>query len=151
MDAEPAGPWDSVKAFHEHLLWRAGPLQHFERSTKSPEEIQDVIRRAHARQHRVCLTHNDLGAHNILVDDGFNITGIVDWENCAWMPEYWCVCCAVYPHRVTHASGRELTKATFLPQYQQGRWLRIMTAALPMYALEQEAESHILRHRTYYT
>ena len=55
------------------------------------EAIHDVVRRAHAGPHRICLTHNDLGPHNILVDDEWNITGIVDWEACAWMPEYWCV------------------------------------------------------------
>ena len=45
---------------------------------------------------------------------------------------------------------RELTKGTFLPQYRKGRWARIMTAAFPMYALEQGAERYILKHRRCY-
>ena len=56
-----------------------------------PAVVHDTIREVHARDYRICLTHNDLGPHNILVDDDWNITGIVDWESCAWMPEYWWV------------------------------------------------------------
>ncbi|KAI0076148.1 kinase-like protein [Panus rudis PR-1116 ss-1] len=133
FDASPAGPWDSVKAFHEELVRRAGRLLAFEGSEKTPEEMWDIVRRAHSRPHRVCLTHNDLGPHNVLVDDQWNITGIVDWEACAWMPEYW-----------------EVTKGTFLPQYRKFRWYRIMTAAFPTYALEQEAEMLIINHRQCY-
>ena len=55
------------------------------------EMVHNVIREVHSREYRLCLTHNDLGPHNILVDEHWNITGIVDWESCAWMPEYWCV------------------------------------------------------------
>ncbi|KAI0765154.1 hypothetical protein C8Q74DRAFT_1032705 [Fomes fomentarius] len=94
------------------------------------EAIHDLIRRAHSRPHRLCLTHNDLAPQNILVGEDYNITGIVDWEAAAWMPEYW-----------------ELTKGTVMPPFSIGRWPRIITAAFPMYALEQEAERLILEHR----
>ncbi|OSC96696.1 hypothetical protein PYCCODRAFT_1481808 [Trametes coccinea BRFM310] len=90
--------------------------------------------RAHSRPHEIRLTHNDLSAHNILVDDDWNITGIVDWEACAWMPEYW-----------------ELTKGTFLLQYRKGRWNRIMTSVFPGYASELEAERYIVKYRRRYT
>ncbi|RPD62846.1 kinase-like protein [Lentinus tigrinus ALCF2SS1-6] len=133
--APPAGPWDTVEAFHGDLMHRAGeinvPGEPY--CAKTTEEVYDVIRRAHARTHRVCLTHNDLGPHNILVDDHWNITGIVDWESCAWMPEYW-----------------EVTKGTFLPQYRKNRWPRIMSAAFPMYTLEQEAEMYMIEYRQCY-
>ena len=46
--------------------------------------------------------------------------------------------------------SRELTKGTFLPQYRQGRWYRIMSAAFPMYALEHEAEKYIINYRQCY-
>ena len=85
----PAGPWDTVEAFHAELMRRAAEINVPPQCPKSPEAVHDVISRAHARTQRVCLTHNDLGAHNVLVDDEWNITGIVDWESCAWMPEYW--------------------------------------------------------------
>ncbi|RDX43495.1 kinase-like protein [Lentinus brumalis] len=132
----PAGPWDSVEAFHANLLHRAGGLnvpEQPEYCPKSPEAVHDVIRRAHVKTHRVCLTHNDLGAHNVLIDENWNITGIVDFESCTWMPEYW-----------------ELTKGTFLPQYRKGRWHRIMSTAFPGYELEQEAEHYIINFRQCY-
>ena len=86
----PAGPWQDVVKFHAELMLRTGGLTEYVPEGQS-EVIHDVVRRAHAGSHRVCLTHNDLGPHNILVDDEWNITGIVDWEACGWMPEYWCV------------------------------------------------------------
>ncbi|TFY78135.1 hypothetical protein EWM64_g5882 [Hericium alpestre] len=131
FDAEPAGPWQSVDEFHEAIIYRTGGLNIPENVDAAA--VHDVIRRAHARKHRVCLTHNDLGAHNILVDENWNITGIVDWEAAAWMPEYW-----------------ELTKGTFLPKYRQHRWFRIMSAAFPMYTLEQKAEQLIIQYRQCY-
>ena len=61
------------------------------------EMVHNMIWEVHSRDYRLCLTHNDLGPHNILVDDHWNITGIVDWESCAWMPEYWCVIDSLRP------------------------------------------------------
>ena len=89
LGSYPAGPWDSVDDFHKELMLRALPLNI--PKDVNAEEVNDVIRRAHLRRHRICLTHNDLGPHNVLVDEKWNITGIVDWEASAWMPEYWCV------------------------------------------------------------
>ncbi|GBE83975.1 kinase-like protein [Sparassis crispa] len=126
----PVGPWESVAAFHHELMARTRRLVVPEEKT---EVVHDVVQRAHSRTHRVCLTRNDLGPHNVLVDASWKITGIIDWEACAWMPEYW-----------------ELTKGTFLPQCRKGRWNRIMTAVFPMYALELEAERYIVNYRECY-
>ena len=87
LDAKPTGPWNSVDEFHKALMWRARRL--LLPAGLDAKEVDDVIRRAHSRPHRICLTHNDLGPHNVLIDDNWNITGIVDWEASAWMPEYW--------------------------------------------------------------
>ena len=86
----PLGPWESVAAFHRYVWLRAGGLTYMPKEVDS-EMVHNVIREVHSREYRLCLTHNDLGPHNILVDEHWNITGIVDWESCAWMPEYWCV------------------------------------------------------------
>ncbi|OCH85877.1 kinase-like protein [Obba rivulosa] len=126
----PVGPWESVTAFHQELMARARRLVVPE---EKAEVVHDVVQRAHSRPQRICLTHNDLGAHNVLVDANWKITGIIDWEVCAWMPEYW-----------------ELTKGTFLVQYRKGRWNRVMTAVFPMYALELEAERYIVNYRECY-
>ena len=49
------------------------------------------------RGHKIVFTHADLNPRNILVDrvtqpDGsfaWTVTGIVDWENSGYFPEYW--------------------------------------------------------------
>lgn len=88
--APPLGPFGDTQSFHEFLLSRARTLDI--PAEENAELVHETIKRAHSRSHRLCLTHNDLGPHNILVDEDWNITGIVDWESCAWMPEYWYVC-----------------------------------------------------------
>ncbi|KAL1952060.1 hypothetical protein VTO73DRAFT_1209 [Trametes versicolor] len=130
MDAIPLGPFEDIDAFHQSLLDRAG--------MRIPDGVDaalvhETIRRAHTRPHRLCLTHNDLGPHNILVDEDWNITGIVDWETCAWLPEYW-----------------ELTKGTYLWQFRNGPWERIMLSVFQDYAEERKAEKYILQYRRFY-
>lgn len=86
LGSKPYGPWPSVAEFHAFLLEfdvQAPPDVH--------EKVWNSINTAHSRTHRICLTHNDFAPQNILVDKDFNITGIVDWEAAAWMPEYWYV------------------------------------------------------------
>ncbi|KAJ3476769.1 hypothetical protein NLI96_g10933 [Meripilus lineatus] len=40
--------------------------------------------------HAIVFTHGDLIQHNIMVDPkSGHITGIIDWESAAWMPDYW--------------------------------------------------------------
>lgn len=52
----------------------------------------DDIRRqaaiSHDVRHDIVFTHGDLNPRNILAENG-KITGIVDWENAGWFPEYW--------------------------------------------------------------
>ena len=35
------------------------------------------------------MSHNDLAPRNIMVNDNLIITGLIDWENAGWYPEYW--------------------------------------------------------------
>ncbi|KAI1986854.1 hypothetical protein LOZ53_004576 [Ophidiomyces ophidiicola] len=52
----------------------------------------DDIRRqaavSHDIQHDIVFTHGDLNPRNILAENG-KISGIIDWENAGWFPEYW--------------------------------------------------------------
>lgn len=89
MDAPAVGPFENIDVFHHSLLARAGPLRIPD--DEDAKVVHETIKMAHERPHRLCLTHNDLAPHNILIDDDWKISGIVDWESCAWMPEYWCV------------------------------------------------------------
>ncbi|OJT09102.1 hypothetical protein TRAPUB_14429 [Trametes pubescens] len=42
------------------------------------ERVHATSKRVHARPHRLSLMHNDLGLHNILVNDDWKISGIID-------------------------------------------------------------------------
>lgn len=75
-EGDPIGPFADEEAFSQFL--------------RNPD---DPIRRGH----NIVFTHADLNARNILVDqithnDGskrWQVTGIVDWENSGYYPEYW--------------------------------------------------------------
>lgn len=62
----------------------------FNRYLSSP--LRAVIREkaavSHDIPHDIVFTHGDLNPRNILAENG-KITGIVDWENAGWFPEYW--------------------------------------------------------------
>jgi len=63
----------------------------------------------HRDDHRIVFTHADLNMRNILVKDR-RISGIIDWENAGWYPEYW-----------------EYTKCHFGVRLCQ-RWLKMVDA-----------------------
>ncbi|KAK2759209.1 hypothetical protein FQN53_008152 [Emmonsiellopsis sp. PD_33] len=56
------------------------------------DPLRDEIRKraavSHDVRHDIVFTHGDLNPRNILAENG-KITGIVDWENAGWFPEYW--------------------------------------------------------------
>ncbi|KAL5329524.1 hypothetical protein ACEPPN_003038 [Leptodophora sp. 'Broadleaf-Isolate-01'] len=64
------GPFPSEKEFSESLCLGALPGL------------------MHRTDHKIVFTHADLNMRNIIVEDG-RITGIVDWENAGFFPEYW--------------------------------------------------------------
>lgn len=35
------------------------------------------------------FTHGDIAPQNIMIDESNHITGIIDWENAGWYPDYW--------------------------------------------------------------
>ena len=49
------------------------------------------------------ITHSDIVARNILVDDRGDVVAILDWEMAGWMPEQW-----------------EYVKAMWMGQYDEG-------------------------------
>lgn len=51
-------------------------------------EIRKRAAVSHDVQHDIVFTHGDLNPRNILFENG-KISGIVDWENAGWFPEYW--------------------------------------------------------------
>lgn len=88
------GPFRSERDFNSHL--RCGA-------------IPDVV---HKTGHEVVFTHGDLNMRNIIMetcaDGDFRLSGVVDWENSGWFPEYW-----------------EYTKAHFATRLNR-RWLNVV-------------------------
>ncbi|EPE33411.1 Protein kinase-like (PK-like) [Glarea lozoyensis ATCC 20868] len=70
IGGSPVGPFHNEKEFSESL--RLGILP-------------DLV---HRHDHEIVFTHSDLNMRNILVHNG-KISGIVDWENAGWFPDYW--------------------------------------------------------------
>jgi aminoglycoside phosphotransferase len=64
----------------------------------------------HRSDHKIFFTHGDLNPRNVLVKNG-RITGIVDWENAGWYPEYW-----------------EYIKCHFAIRHGLPRWIGIIEA-----------------------
>ena len=40
-------------------------------------------------RHAIVFTHGDRQRHNVMVGDDGHVSGIIDWESAAWLPEYW--------------------------------------------------------------
>ncbi|KAJ5049224.1 hypothetical protein NUH16_007741 [Penicillium rubens] len=52
------------------------------------DDTRGSAAKSHALSHAIVFTHGDLNPRNILAENG-KITGIVDWENAGFFPEYW--------------------------------------------------------------
>ncbi|TVY40524.1 hypothetical protein LOCC1_G005337, partial [Lachnellula occidentalis] len=104
ISADPVGPFRSEEEFVESL--RLGILP-------------DLV---HRTGYQIVFTHSDLNMRNILVKNG-RITGIVDWENAGWFPEYW-----------------EYTKCHFAVTIQK-RWLKMIDGVFEnKYGTEEKIE-----------
>lgn len=86
----PAGPFATVTAFHDWLTGLKGG---------GWDEL-----RGHGMlsdDYGIRLAHGDLHRSNIIVHRDSNrrweLSGIVDWETCSWVPEYWDYCRARWP------------------------------------------------------
>jgi aminoglycoside phosphotransferase len=79
---DPIGPFKSEQEFHHFLLFERVPL-------KDRDRLIQLAQKVHSKAYRLCLTHNDLTPLNILINENKRLSGIVDWECAAWLPEYW--------------------------------------------------------------
>ncbi|OIW24544.1 kinase-like protein [Coniochaeta ligniaria NRRL 30616] len=93
-------------------------------------EFNDILRCVHLpdvlhhAEHRIVFTHGDLNMRNIIMNNG-RLSGIVDWENSGWYPEYW-----------------DYTKARYITKRNR-RWLDVVDcvfAAFGDYKAEYETE-----------
>ncbi len=70
------GPYDSEDALNAQM---AKPYE---------KDLRGTIPSAFSRAHRSVLAHGHLVMRKVLVDGG-RLTGVVDWEDAHFMPEYW--------------------------------------------------------------
>ncbi|TDL19448.1 kinase-like protein [Rickenella mellea] len=81
IDSDPIGPFATEGDFYQYIYEHAWATER--------ERLEHIAQKVHSTPYKLCLTHNDLAPHNILLDGNNRLSGIVDWECCAWMPEYW--------------------------------------------------------------
>ncbi|KAH9841776.1 uncharacterized protein C8Q71DRAFT_829031 [Rhodofomes roseus] len=77
------GPLADQTEFKEALFHRVSNLFKY----RLPG-LRSLAEPVFAKTHRICFTHADLHANNILVKDG-RLAAILDWETAGWYPEYW--------------------------------------------------------------
>jgi len=99
ISSEPAGPFHDERELSESL--RLGILPNL----------------VHRDNHKIVLAHGDLNMRNILVKDG-RISGIVDWENAGWYPEYWEYTKCYFGVRL-HKRWLRMIDEVFGNQYQE--------------------------------
>ena len=104
------GPFDNVDAFHDSITEHLRP--------RTRDAWRRVAEPLHNRPHNIVLTHGDLAAWNILVDEKTHrLVGIIDWEYSGWYPEYWEYACALRPSRAFPKIVAFFEKV--FPEYQE--------------------------------
>lgn len=62
---------------HERYLYFAGQ--------RYAKELPGMLPRSSCS----VFTHADIAPRNIMVDEHYRISGIIDWETAGWYPDYW--------------------------------------------------------------
>ncbi|KAF5314369.1 hypothetical protein D9619_011899 [Psilocybe cf. subviscida] len=86
IPASPMPPLADESHFHQFIRDVAGS------SMQDPAHEDSVIRAEKLFSlppHAIVFTHGDLNDHNIMIGPDGHISGIIDWESAAWLPEYW--------------------------------------------------------------
>ncbi|AEO54563.1 hypothetical protein MYCTH_2297251 [Thermothelomyces thermophilus ATCC 42464] len=106
------GPFTSTRAFHDFVQFVSAPWVPVE--DRNPDPYRPMLPDAAP----ICLTHGDLHPGNILVlksPDGSQITvsGIVDWGQAGWYPDYWEYC-------------KAMIVVPYNDEWREGGWADIM-------------------------
>ncbi len=85
------GPFLAIKSFQDWLL--AAATRQRVRPGEEVVVLDGLYRDWLPDTGNICLTHGDLTIDNIIVlseeHGAYHITGIIDWEQAGWYPEYW--------------------------------------------------------------
>lgn len=83
---ESKGPFNTEEDMYENILERWGNIF----KPPLPQAYTELARRMYKENsgHDICFTHGDIVPRNILIESG-SVTGILDWGQAGWYPEYW--------------------------------------------------------------
>ncbi|TFL00939.1 hypothetical protein BDV98DRAFT_568982 [Pterulicium gracile] len=114
-------PSSTLAEFHSQGCCTVSPA-----ILESSERARTLVEMRADSKYRTHLIHGDIHAGNILADKDFRLTGLVDWEAAAWMPEYW-----------------ELVTARRDGQDEESVWKDVMLDAFPSeYRRELEIDDY---------
>lgn len=83
-----AGPFDTEGEMNNNICERWQDL--FSWGNKKQDNYIYLLRQMYqdSGNHAIRFAHGDLSPCNILIENG-RVTGILDWEEAGWYPEYW--------------------------------------------------------------
>ena len=71
----------SIEEVHKLILWHVA-------GNERDQMMEGARHRLFRKPHPICFTHADLRPWNVLVQDG-RLSGLMDFGNSGWYPEYW--------------------------------------------------------------
>lgn len=89
-DTNYEGPYSTVFDFNNGVIYAALP-----NSPLSERKYKTPFRELLCDEYHVYLTHADLNLANVLVSGSKgarHVSGIIDWDQAGWYPEYWEHC-----------------------------------------------------------
>ncbi|KAK2841643.1 hypothetical protein FQN49_006054 [Arthroderma sp. PD_2] len=86
FSGEGWGPFNAISDFTDRLV----------RDVTKPRN-ERPISVLYERKHDVCFTHSDLHMSNLFITGG-RLSGIIDWENAGFKPEYWEFTRSMWPY-----------------------------------------------------
>lgn len=86
-----SGPFDSIKSFNDYFQFAMLP-----NIPLADRQFEDPCRHLLADDGAIRFCHGDLHFGNVMISDDPSqprmVTGIIDWEEAGWYPEYWEYC-----------------------------------------------------------
>ncbi|KAF8956625.1 kinase-like domain-containing protein [Flammula alnicola] len=81
IESTRIGPFSTERDLYDYMISMSHIMEQ--------ERLKVVARELHSTPHQIVLSHGDIHPTNLLVDRNNKLSGIIDWECCAWMPDYW--------------------------------------------------------------
>jgi len=79
---------DRLKSQLDFILSELSSIKSSELKSLTEDEDTSIFHKNLPKYGNYVLSHGDFSAMNILVDDDYNITAVIDWENAGYYPEY---------------------------------------------------------------